>query len=314
VAGWIKLHRKILDNPIFLKPDLYQLFSYCLLRANHNETKIIWNGKEEILEKGCFITGRKVIADALKQKEGTIYDRLKVLRNLEMITVKSNNKFSVVKVLNYSIYQGEDTEIPANNQITQIYEQDVSKVLRRSKTQQQDNDYIQHDSHVLWEDDIESQQPANNQPTTNQQPANTDNTLKNLKNLKNEKKYIYTPDELEILELWNAEEIIKHTESEPLKKEIAKALKKPGKEKVILAITQYSRLLHDSDFYYSNKFTLINFLKQKNALPNFLSDGQMWINYIGRGNKSGRSKSNEVDQGDLKPWETDPYCIELNKT
>ena len=118
--GWIKLHRKILDNPIFLKPDLYQLFSYCLLRANHSEKKIIWNSKEEILEKGCFITGRKVIADALKQREGTIYDRLKVLRNLEMITVKSNNKYSVVKVLNYSIYQGEEVETqqPANNQPT----------------------------------------------------------------------------------------------------------------------------------------------------------------------------------------------------
>jgi hypothetical protein len=110
VAGWIKLHRKILDNPVFLKPELYQLFSYCLLRANHNETKIIWNSQEETMEKGCFITGRKSIASDLNQNERTIYDRLKLLEKLKMISVKSNNKFSVVKVLNYCIYQGEETD------------------------------------------------------------------------------------------------------------------------------------------------------------------------------------------------------------
>lgn len=86
---------------------------------------------------------------------------------------------------------------------------------------------------------------------------------KKVKNSKNVTKDTFTSDELEILALWNDEEIIRHTESEPLKKEIAKALKITGKEKVILAITQYSTLLHDSQFYYSNKFTLMNFLKQK---------------------------------------------------
>jgi hypothetical protein len=139
LAGWIKLHRKILDNPIFLKPDLYQLFSYCLLRANHNETKIIWNGKEEILEKGCFITGRKKLSKETGQTESGIFRRLKVLQTLKIISVKSNNRFSVVKVLNYSVYQGEENE---------------------------------------------SEQPANNQRTTSEQLANTDNTLKNLKNEK----------------------------------------------------------------------------------------------------------------------------------
>jgi len=120
MIGWIKFHRKILDNPIFVKPDLFQLFAYCLLRANHSETKIIWNESEEILEKGCFITGRKVMAVDLGQNERTTYDRLKLLEKLKMISVKSNNKFSIVKVLNYSVYQGEevDDQQPANNQPT----------------------------------------------------------------------------------------------------------------------------------------------------------------------------------------------------
>ena len=118
--GWIKLHRKIMDNPIFLKPDLYQLFSYCLLRANHRATKILWNGKEETLERGCFITGRRVIASDTGQDESSIYRHLKVLEKLNMISLKSNNKFSVVKVLNYCVYQGEgsENEQQLNNQRT----------------------------------------------------------------------------------------------------------------------------------------------------------------------------------------------------
>jgi len=120
MVGWIKLYRQILDNPVFLKPELYQLFSYCILRANHSETKIIWNGKEETLEKGCFITGRKTLAEDTGQNESSIYKRLKVLEKLNMITVKSNNKFSVVKVLNYGVYQGGEgeEEQQSNNKVT----------------------------------------------------------------------------------------------------------------------------------------------------------------------------------------------------
>jgi len=130
--------------------------------------------------------------------------------------------------------------------------------------------------------------------------------------LKESKDKAYTPDESEILFLWNSKEIIKHTESEPLKKEISKALKSPGKEKVILAITQYSTLLHDDNFFYSNRFTLINFLKQKNGLPNFLSDGQIWMNYISRGKRNGgKPKSNAIDQGDPEPWKNDPILSEI---
>ena len=120
MQGWAKLHRKIIDNPIFKKPELFQLFNYCVLMANHIDKKIIMNGNETTVERGSFITGRKVIAKDTGQGESAIYKRLKVLENLKMISVKSNNRFSVLKVLNYCIYQGSDIEEeqPSNNQVT----------------------------------------------------------------------------------------------------------------------------------------------------------------------------------------------------
>jgi len=156
MIGWIKFHRKILENPIFLKPELFQLFSYCLLRSNHSDTKIIWNDKEEILEKGCFITGRKVISEDTGQKESTIYRNLKLLEKLSMITVKSNNKYSVVKVLNYCVYQGQEKEDeqPMNNQRT-TSEQPVNtdKNVKKDKNEKNERNEVTSSQKNKFSDD-----------------------------------------------------------------------------------------------------------------------------------------------------------------
>ena len=108
MEGWIKLHRKLLENPIFLKPELLQLFIYCLLKANHEAQKIIFNGQEIEIKIGQFITGRNAMAKDLKQNPITTYKRLKILENLKILNIKSNNKFSVVTVVNYGLYQSEE--------------------------------------------------------------------------------------------------------------------------------------------------------------------------------------------------------------
>ena len=144
MPGWIKLHRKILNNPIFLKPFLFQLFHYCLLKANNTEKKIIWNNKEEVVGKGSFITGRKVMAKDIGQTESATYKRLKVLEKLNMISVKSNNKFSVVKVLNYCVYQAKDSEKEqqSNNKVTTKEQQsNTNKNTKEDKEGKEDIPY-----------------------------------------------------------------------------------------------------------------------------------------------------------------------------
>jgi hypothetical protein len=105
IDGWILLHRKLLENPIFLKPELLQLFIYCLLKANHEPNRIIFNGKEIVIQKGQFITGRETLSRELKQNGLTTYKRLKILQNLEILNIKSNNRFSLVTIENYRFYQ-----------------------------------------------------------------------------------------------------------------------------------------------------------------------------------------------------------------
>lgn len=70
--------------------------------------KIIFNGQEIEIKIGQFITGRNIIAKELKQNPITTYKRLKILENLQILNIKSNNKFSVVTVVNYGLYQSEE--------------------------------------------------------------------------------------------------------------------------------------------------------------------------------------------------------------
>ena len=60
------------------------------------------------IKTGQFITGRNAMAKDLKQNPITTYKRLKILENLQILNIKSNNKFSVVTVVNYGLYQSEE--------------------------------------------------------------------------------------------------------------------------------------------------------------------------------------------------------------
>ena len=59
MSGWVKLHRKLLDNPIFQDSSLVHVFLYCLLKANHEPRRFMFNGQEMLIEAGQFIAGRE---------------------------------------------------------------------------------------------------------------------------------------------------------------------------------------------------------------------------------------------------------------
>ena len=118
--GWIKLYRSSIQNPAFQKPHTWHYFQYCLLKANHTDKSILWNKEEIIIERGCFITGRKEAAKETGLSQQNIRTALLTLHNLGMIeksTIKSTSKYTYIKVCNYDTYQQQD--IQSNQQINQ---------------------------------------------------------------------------------------------------------------------------------------------------------------------------------------------------
>jgi hypothetical protein len=105
MPGFIKLYRKLLENPIMKQPELLQLWIYCLLKANHEPDKIIFNNSEIIIARGQFLTGRFILAKDLKQNPKSTYNRLRLLKKLDFLDIKTSNKYSIVTIVNYDLYQ-----------------------------------------------------------------------------------------------------------------------------------------------------------------------------------------------------------------
>ena len=114
--SWIKLYRKILKSPIWDNEKALKIWIWCLVKATHKKRVQLVGQQEVILEKGQFVFGRKKASEELSMTESTIYKYIKLLEKLQMISVKSNNKFSVVSIEKWEDYQVE--ELKNNNKIT----------------------------------------------------------------------------------------------------------------------------------------------------------------------------------------------------
>lgn len=81
----------------------------------------------------------------------------------------------------------------------------------------------------------------------------------------------------EIFEFWNElESTITHTDKNFQPKLIETALKKFGKSELLSAMKRMNMANLDKKYFYSNRWNLYNFLKQRNGVPNWLDEGQEW--------------------------------------
>lgn len=118
MQGWISLHRKIRQNPVFSDLQLFRLWIICLTEASHKEHEILVGKQVVKLEKGQFVTGRFEIGlkynEGLKPKDRvkdiTVWRWLKTLEELDFMIINSNNKFSLCTVLKWSDYQNFDQQ------------------------------------------------------------------------------------------------------------------------------------------------------------------------------------------------------------
>jgi len=127
-SGFILLSRKLLDSDVFASQKLLKIWIWCLLKANFKDRAIplkIGKGESIIkVNKGSFLFGRYKAEEELFIDGSTIYKAIKKLEGMDMISIKSNNQYSVISICNYDVYQSFDTykvtskEQPSNSQVT----------------------------------------------------------------------------------------------------------------------------------------------------------------------------------------------------
>jgi hypothetical protein len=121
--GFIKLHRKIQDSLIYGDSKAVHLWIHLLLKANHEERSFLFNGQKVTCKSGEFITGRKVLSDQTKINESKIIRLLSLFENEQLIEQQKTNKYTLISIKNWDIYQnnnsgGQQNEQQMNNKRT----------------------------------------------------------------------------------------------------------------------------------------------------------------------------------------------------
>ncbi len=106
-TGWIKLHRKILEEGWLKNQKLLPVLLYCLLKASHTHHSFTVGNQKVKLKPGQFVFGRKSAAIELGMSEGSIIRRMENLKKMEIVITEPNNKFTLVTVCNWEIYQSD---------------------------------------------------------------------------------------------------------------------------------------------------------------------------------------------------------------
>ncbi|WP_173106795.1 DnaD domain-containing protein [Bacillus sp. KH172YL63] len=107
------------------------------MKASHTEYKQLVGMTFIDLKPGQFVFGRSKAASELNMKESTVWKYMKLLEKLDSISLKSNNKFSIVTVGKWGNYQSHDTDEEQQNnnkRTTKEQQNNTNKNLKNSSS------------------------------------------------------------------------------------------------------------------------------------------------------------------------------------
>ena len=111
--GFITLHRKLSDWEWYKDVTTFKLFIHLLLNANFQPKKY----KGILIERGEILTGRIELAKNTGLSVQQVRTSINKLKSTNDLTTKSTNQFTIIKLVNYGMYQ--DKKEKSNQQINQ---------------------------------------------------------------------------------------------------------------------------------------------------------------------------------------------------
>jgi ABC-type antimicrobial peptide transport system permease subunit len=125
ITGWIKLHRQLLNWEWYSNVNVRLLFIHLLLITNYEDSKF----EGMLIKRGQAVIGLLELAKSTSLSVQQIRTALNKLKSTNEITIKSTNKFSIVTLVNYSLYQCKEDE--DNNQNNK---QDNKQITNKQQT------------------------------------------------------------------------------------------------------------------------------------------------------------------------------------
>jgi hypothetical protein len=111
MAGWISMHRKILENPIICKDASYfAVWAYLLLNATHDKYDVIFRGKRTTLLKGQLVTSRHSISLKFGISESKVQRILKTFEIEQQIEQQTTAQNRLITILKWDLYQKSEQQ------------------------------------------------------------------------------------------------------------------------------------------------------------------------------------------------------------
>lgn len=154
--GWIKLHRSFLDWEWFSCPKTCQVFIYCMLRANHTDTK--WRGIP--IKRGQFLTSYEKLSSGTGLSVRNIRTALKNLESTGEVTRESTSQLTKLTICKYGIYNnsGDLGDKPTDKQVTnerqtndnQVTTDKKEKNLKNEKEREERKGEFENSTRKKW--------------------------------------------------------------------------------------------------------------------------------------------------------------------
>ena len=138
VEGWLKLYRSIKGHWLWEdKPfSRGQAFIDLLLMVNHKDNKILFNGELIEVKRGSRITSLRKLSEGWGWSTSKTKKFLELLEKEKMITIKSDNKKTLVTVENYGLYQDVGNTEETEKKQESNTEENQKKIKKNSKENQ----------------------------------------------------------------------------------------------------------------------------------------------------------------------------------
>lgn len=153
MEGWIKVHRAILDKPIWKDSTTEQkvILMTLLLMASHKENQWEFKGEKYAVQPGQFITSLPSIVEkaGIGISIQNVRTALKRFEKYEFLTCESTNKNRLITIVNWVNYQGDEGEpnrqtnrqLTGNQQAANSY-QECKELNKEIKKEVEDNAHV----------------------------------------------------------------------------------------------------------------------------------------------------------------------------
>lgn len=138
MAGWIKVYRDLEDHWLWEdKPfSRGQAFINLLMMVNHQDNKILFNGDLIEVKRGQRITSLRKLSEEWGWSTKKTKKFLELLEKDNMVTVESDNKKTLITIVNYGVYQDKGNTEETQRKQEGNSEETERKFKRKTKEKQ----------------------------------------------------------------------------------------------------------------------------------------------------------------------------------